>query len=111
MSSLRLMAQVRGVPRVHHYSLRTEQSYTQRIRRFFYFHNKRQPRELGEAEISAFLTHLAVDKNVAASAQNQALSALILLYKKVLNIDLKWLDEVVRAKRPRPLLMGSGLEL
>ena len=86
MSTPRLMDQVRGVLRVHHYSLRTEQSYTQWIKRFIFFHNKRHPRDLGEAEITAFLTHLAVDKHVAASTQNQALSALLFLYKKVLNI-------------------------
>ncbi|MDH5631750.1 MAG: integron integrase [Gammaproteobacteria bacterium] len=103
MNSPRLMDQVRDCLRIHHYSLRTEQSYTQWIRRYIFFHNKRHPKEMGEQEITAFLTHLAVNKNVSASTQNQALSALLFLYKKVLNIDLEWLDDVVRAKRPQRL--------
>ena len=103
MEKPRLMDQVRDVLRVHHYSIRTEESYTQWIRRYIFFHNKRHPQEMGEKEITEFLTHLAVKKNVSASTQNQALSALLFLYKKVLNIELDWLDDVVRAKRPQRL--------
>jgi integron integrase len=97
------MDQVREVIRVHHYSIRTEEAYCQWIRRFIYFHDKRHPRDMGEAEITAFLTHLAVNRDVAASTQNQALSALLFLYKKVLGLELEWLDGVVRAKCPKKL--------
>ena len=103
MTKPRLIDQVRNVLRVHHYSVRTEENYIQWIRRFIFFHNKRHPREMGEKEIRAFLTHLAVDKHVSASTQNQALSALLFLYKKVLQVDLEWIDDVVRAKRPKRL--------
>ena len=100
MTQPRLLDQVRDNLRVHHYSLRTEDAYIQWIKRFIYFHNKRHPNDMGEPEITAFLTHLAVDRNVAASTQNQALSAILFLYKKVLKKELEWLDDVVRAKRP-----------
>lgn len=103
MTTPRLMDQVRECLRVHHYSLRTEEAYTQWIRRFIFFHNKRHPNELGEPEITAFLTYLATKKHVSASTQNQALSALLFLYKKVLNIELEWMDDIVRAKRPQRL--------
>jgi len=89
--------------RSRHYSLRTEQSYIQWVRRFIFFHNKRHPKDMGEEEVSLFLTNLAVERKVAASTQNQALSALLFLYKHVLNQKLEWLDGVVRAKRPRRL--------
>lgn len=94
---------VREILRVHHYSIRTEEVYIQWIKRYIYFHNKRHPSEMGEREISAFLSHLATDKHVSASTQNQALSALLFLYKKALNMNLEWLDDVVRAKRPKYL--------
>ncbi len=100
MTKLRLIDQTRNVLRLHHYSIRTEENYIQWIKRFIFFHNKRHPKEMGEKEVSAFLTHLAVDKHVSASTQNQALSAVLFLYKRVLNIELEWLDNVVRAKRP-----------
>lgn len=103
MGALRLMDQVRDVLRVHHYSLRTEQSYTHWIKRFILFHGKRHPREMGKNEIAAFLTHLAVQKDVSPSTQNQALSAILFLYKKVLNIEPDWIEGVVRAKRPKRL--------
>ncbi len=103
MSAPRLMEQVRETLRVHHYSLRTEQSYVQWIKRFILFHGKRHPREMGGPEVAAFLTHLAVDKDVSATTQNQALSAILFLYKKVLNLDLDWVDGVIRAKRPKRL--------
>jgi integron integrase len=100
MENPRLLDQVRDALRVRHYSLRTEASYLQRIKRFIPFHGKRHPRDMGEPEITAFLTHLAVAKNVAASTQNQALAAILFLYKQVLGHELGWLDNVVRAKRP-----------
>jgi integron integrase len=103
MGAPRLMDQVRDVLRVHHYSLRTEQSYTHWIKRFILFHGKRHPREMGKNEIAAFLAHLAVQKDVSASTQNQALSAILFLYKKVLNIEPDWIEGVVRAKRPKRL--------
>jgi integrase len=96
----RLLDQVRDAMRRKHYSLRTEQSYIHWIKRLIYFHGKRHPRELGEAEITAFLNHLARDRNVAASTQNQALSALLFLYREVIGKELPWLDGVVRPKRP-----------
>jgi site-specific recombinase XerD len=100
MGSPRLMDRVRDTLRVHHYSLRTEQSYVQWIKRFILFHGKRHPRDMGKDEVAAFLTHLAVNKNVAAATQNQALSVILFLYKKVLNIELDWIEDVVRTKRP-----------
>jgi integron integrase len=103
MNKPRLLDDVRNVLRVKHYSIRTEEAYTQWIKRFIYFHNKKHPADMGEAEISAFLTHLAVKNNVTSSTQNQALSALLFLYKQVLGIELEWLDGVTRAKPPSRL--------
>ncbi len=103
MAEPRLMDKVRDAMRVKHYSIRTEQSYLQWIKRYIFFHNKKHPADMGEAEITAFLTYLAVSKNVTPSTQNQALSALLFLYKQVLNIELQWVDGVVRAKRPSRL--------
>ena len=97
MSTPRLMDQVRQSLRVHHYSLRTEQAYIQWVRRNIFFHNKRHPREMGANEITSFLSHLAVDKHVSASTQNQALCALLFLYKKVLKIEPEWIEDVVRS--------------
>jgi integron integrase len=99
----KLLDQVRDRIRVKHYSIRTETQYVQWIKRFILFHNKRHPQEMGVAEVEAFLTHLAVDGHVSASTQNQALSALLFLYKEVLAIDLPWLNNVVRAKQPQRL--------
>jgi len=103
MAEPRLIDRVRDVMRVHHYSIRTENNYIQWIKRFIFFHNKRHPKEMGAEEIKAYLTHLAVVKNVSASTQNQALSALLFLYKRVLNIEPDWIEGVVRAKRPKRL--------
>jgi integron integrase len=88
---------------VKHYSFRTEQSYVNWIKRYILFHNKRHPKDMGTAEIEAFLTYLAVEKNVAASTQNQALSALLFLYRTVLHKDLDGSIDAVRAKRPARL--------
>ena len=78
------LEEVRHAIRVRHYSLRTEDAYLGWIKRFILFHGKRHPAQMGETEVSAFLTHLATVRNVAASTQNQALSALLFLYKQVL---------------------------
>ncbi len=94
----KLLEQMRAVIRTKHYSLRTEQSYLQWIRRFILFHQKRHPREMGAAEVEAYLTHLAVNRHVSAGTQNQALSAILFLYKEVLKIELPWLDGIVRAR-------------
>jgi integron integrase len=99
----KLLDQVRDRLRVKHYSIRTETQYLQWIKRFILFHDKRHPREMGAVEVEAFLTHLAVAGRVAAATQNHALSALLFLYREVLNIDLPWLDKVVRAKQPQRL--------
>ncbi len=102
-SSPKLLDQVRGKIRLKHYSLRTEQAYSDWIRRFIRFHGTRHPREMGAAEVESFLTHLAVDGKVAASTQNQAKSALLFLYKEVLESELPWLDNVEQAKAPKRL--------
>jgi len=94
---------VRDRLRVKHYSLRTETQYIQWVRRFILFHGKSHPRDMGATEVEAFLTHLAVEGQVAAFTQNQALSALLFLYREVLGMDLPWLEGVVRAKAPRRL--------
>jgi integron integrase len=99
----RLFDRVRAAARVRHYSRRTESAYLAWIRRFIFFHGKRHPAEMGAPEITKFLSSLAVEANVAASTQNQALSALLFLYRDVLEQDLPWLDDVVRAKRPARL--------
>jgi integron integrase len=99
----RLLDQVREAIRLRHYSYRTEQQYVAWIRRFILFHNRRHPRELGGPEIEAFLTYLAKDRNVASATQAQALAALLFLYRRVLNVALPWLDNVVRARRPKRL--------
>ena len=99
----KLLDQVRDRLRVKHYSIRTETQYVQWICRFIMFHDKRHPREMGVAQLEAFLTHLAVEGRVAASTQNQALSALLFLYREVLAINLPCLDNVVRAKTPQRL--------
>lgn len=106
----KLLDQVRAELRVRHYSIRTEQAYVMWARKFILFHGKRHPLEMGKAEVSAFLTYLAVDKHVSASTQNQALSALLFLYKRVLQKELPWLDEVVRAKKPEhlPVVLTRG---
>ncbi|MEJ2363031.1 MAG: integron integrase [Gammaproteobacteria bacterium] len=94
----RLLEQVRHSLRVKHYSLRTEQSYIYWIRYFIRFHKKRHPAEMGAPEVEAFLTHLAVNRKVSPSTQNQALSAILYLYKQVLKVELPWLQNVIRAK-------------
>jgi integron integrase len=89
--------------RTRHLAYRTEQAYLHWIRRYVNFHHRRHPRELGSSDVEAFLTHLAVDEHVSASTQNQALQALLFLYRQVLEIDLPWLENVTRARRPKRL--------
>ena len=95
----RLLDQVHARLRLKHYSLRTERAYVGWIRRFILAHGKRHPRDMGAAEVEGFLSTLAVEGRVAAGTQNQALSALLFLYKEVLSVELPWLETVVRAKR------------
>jgi integrase len=99
----RLLDQVREAIRVRHYSYRTEQQYVAWIRRYIHFHGMRHPRTLGGAEISEFVTDLAANRKVAAATQAQALAALLFLYKNVLEVELPWLDQIVRSKRPKRL--------
>jgi integron integrase len=96
----RLLDRVRAALRTRHCSPRTEKAYVAWIRRFILFHGKRHPSEMGAEEITRFLSALAVERNVAASTQNQALSALLFLYREVLAQTLPWLDDIVRAKAP-----------
>jgi integron integrase len=99
----KLLEQVVARLRVKHYSLRTEQVYVDWIKRFIWFHGKRHPKDMGATEIEIFLSHLAVERSVSASTQNQAKSALLFLYKDVLQIELPWLDNVTQAKVPKRL--------
>ncbi|ARU32890.1 integrase [Sulfuriferula sp. AH1] len=99
----KLLDQVRHKLRVKHYSIRTEQTYLDWIKRYILFHGKQHPKSLGAIDVEAFLTHLAVAGNVAASTQNQAKSALLFLYREVLEIQLPWLDNVTQAKAPKRL--------
>jgi len=103
MGKPKLLDQVRNAIRVKHYSLRTEEAYVHWAKAYIFFHHKRHPEQMGEREISQFLTHLAVDKNVAASTQNQALSALLFLYREVLQRPLDKRIQAKRAKRPARL--------
>jgi integron integrase len=99
----KLLDQVRQAIRARHYSRRTEDAYVMWVKRFILFHRKRHPAEMGEAEINAFLTHLALKENVSSSTQNQALSALLFLYRHVLSREVGDLGEVIRARRPSRL--------
>jgi integron integrase len=99
----RLFDEVRAVARMRHLSLRTEQAYVSWIKRYIFFHQKRHPREMGEAEIRAFISHLAVDKHIAASTQTVALSALLFLYRDVLKQELPYVANIERAQKPKRL--------
>jgi integron integrase len=99
----RLLDQMRAVIRVKHYSLRTEKTYLSWVRHFIHWSGLRHPADMGAPEIEAFLSMLANQRDVAASTQNQALSALLFLYKQVLGVDLPWLDGITRAKKPARL--------
>jgi integron integrase len=106
----RLLDSLRDRIRLKHYSIRTEHAYVNWVRRFILFHGKRHPKELGAADVEAFLSHLAVAGRVAASTQNQAKSALLFLYKEVLGLELPWLKNVENAKRPQRLPVVLGRE-
>jgi len=99
-SPARLVDAVRSAMRLRHLSPRTERAYLGWIRRFVVAHGRRSPRELGAAEVTAFLSALATERGVAASTQNQALAALLFLYRDVLGQDLPWLGDLVHARRP-----------
>ena len=96
----KLLDQVRQTIRRKHYSLRTETAYVDWIKKYIFFHNKRHPVEMGGPEMEQFLNYLAVEKRVAASTQNQALSALVFLYREVLRQKFDWMENLERAKRP-----------
>jgi integron integrase len=95
-----LLDQVRRTLRLKHYSIRTEEAYVQSIKRFILFHHKRHPKEMGADEIRQYLSYLATEGQVAASTQNQALSALLFLYRDVLAVELPFIDGIERARRP-----------
>lgn len=103
VESPRLLDQVKKAIQVRHYSIRTEQAYVHWVKNYIYFHNKKHPKDMGDAEITAFLSHLASKKKVSASTQNQALNALVFLYRKVLDIDVGVFKDLVRAKQPKRL--------
>ena len=96
-----LLGVVRQRIRLKHYSHRTKKAYVQWIWRFVLFHGRRHPRDLGREAIKAFLTHLAVERHVAAATQNQALNALLFLYREVLGTEMPWLQDVQRARKPQ----------
>jgi integron integrase len=97
----KLLDRLREQIRVRHYSYSTEQTYVHWCRRYILHHGKRHPQDMGAAEVEAFLSHLATGRNVSASTQNQALAALLFLYRQVLGAQLPWLDNITRAKRQR----------
>lgn len=99
----KLLEQLQNTLRAMHYSIRTETVYVDWARRYILFHNKRHPRDLGPDEVTAFLTHLAVERRVSASTQNQAKAAILFLYKHVLKLDLPWLKDVISARETQRL--------
>jgi integrase len=107
LKSTRLLDQLREQIRYLHYSLRTEEAYVFWVRKFVYFHGVRHPREMGQAEVEAFLTYLATQRKVSVSTHRQALSALLFLYQKVFGIELPWMDALARPvpKRRIPVVM------
>lgn len=96
----KLLDEVREQIRLRHYSIRTEQAYLHWIKKYILFHNKRHPNQMGQLQITQLLSYLAVNCHVAASTQNQALSAILFLYKNVLHQQVEWLDNIERAKKP-----------
>ncbi|HVS82783.1 MAG TPA: integron integrase [Pyrinomonadaceae bacterium] len=106
----KLLDEVRTTIRRKHYSIRTEDAYVDWIKRYIFFHQKRHPSEMGAKEMEQFLNHLAVERKVAASTQNQALSALVFLYREVLKKDFEWMENLERAKKPDrlPVVMTEG---
>jgi integrase len=106
----RLLERMRRALRVRHYSARTEGTYLDWVRRFVVFHGRRHPAYLAEREVAAFLTHLATERKVSSATQNQALAALLFLYRHVLNQPLGFVNGVERAKTPRrlPVVLSPG---
>lgn len=102
-NSPRLLDQMRAAIRLRHYSIRTERAYVHWVAAFVRFHGMRHPRDMGAREVTVFLSHLAVERDVAAATQQQALSALLFLYRHVLEIDLPWLTGLVRPRKPARL--------
>jgi site-specific recombinase XerD len=103
MSNEKLLDQLRNRIRAKHFSLRTEQNYVQWVKRFILFHQKRHPAEMGAREINEYLTFLAVNANVAAATQNQALNAIIFFYREIINRDIPNIGEFIRAKTSQRL--------
>ena len=103
MTGTRLLDRVRHAVRVRQYSVSTEKVYIGWIRRYIFFHGKRHPAEMGKMEVEAFLSHLAINRSVSPSTQNQALQAILFLYRNVLQVELPWMDDVIRAKPKRHL--------
>jgi integron integrase len=101
--SPKLLDRIRAAIRTRHYSTRTEEIYVDWARRFILFHGKRHPKDMGADEVQSFLSYLALERNVAASTQNQAKAALLFLYREILQIELPWLNEVVAAKSGKRL--------
>ena len=99
----KLLDQVSDAIRTKHYSLRTEKTYIEWIRRYILFHKKRHPKDMGAEEVQAFITHLATQRAVSASTQNQALSALMFLYRHVLQKEITWPSDVIRAEKSKTL--------
>ena len=99
----KLLERLRIHLRTRHYSIRTEEAYVDWARRFILFHDKRHPQDMGAAEVEAFLSHLAVDRQVSASTQNQAKAAVLFLYQQVLGMKLPWMDSITRAKKSQRL--------
>jgi site-specific recombinase XerD len=102
-SKPKLLDEVRQAIRTRHYSPRTEETYVHWIKRFIFFHNKRHPSEMAEAEVAQFLSSLATESKVSASTQNQGLNAILFLYREVLRKNIGYVDGIIRAKRPRRL--------
>jgi len=98
-----LITQLREAIRIRHYSIRTEKAYVDWVKRYLRFHNMKHPSSMGAAEVTRFLTYLAVERSVAAATQNQALNALVFLYREVLKVNLEGLSSAVRAKRSKNL--------
>ncbi len=107
----KLLEQVSDVIRLKHYSYKTEKSYVNWIKRYIIFHNKRHPKEMSGKEIEEFLTHLAVEENVAASTQNQALNAILFLYKEVLKQELDLQVDAVRCENIKMLIAHAPASL
>jgi integrase len=99
----RLLDRLRDAISTRHYSHRTEKQYVAWVRRYIIFHDRRHPRDLGGPEVEGFLSHLATHRRVSAATQSQALAALLFLYKHVLGMNLPWLSQVIRARRPKKL--------